>query len=58
MQQLALDQRPLLGPRAGWHAGDIAWGVREHEGRETEWKIRHWIEDGRVVAWSWLKQEG
>ena len=58
MQQLALEQRRLLGPRADWHVGDIAWGVRQHEGRESEWKIRHWIEDGRVVAWSWLKQDG
>ena len=58
MQQLALEQRRLLGPRADWHVGDIAWGLRQHEGRESEWKIRHWIEDGRVVAWSWLKQDG
>lgn len=58
MQQLALDQRRLLGPRAPWHVGDIAWGLRQHEGREKEWKIRLWVEDGRVVAWSWLKEEG
>src|SRR5437763_242912 len=58
MQQLALEQRRLLGPRAGWHIGDIAWGLRQHEGRESEWKIRLWVEDGRVVAWSWLKQDG
>jgi ribosomal protein S18 acetylase RimI-like enzyme len=58
MQQLALDQRRLLGPRAPWHVGDIAWGLRQHEGREKEWKIRVWVEDGRVVAWSWLKEEG
>jgi ribosomal protein S18 acetylase RimI-like enzyme len=58
MQQLALEQRRLLGPRAPWHVGDIAWGLRQHEGREKEWKIRLWVEDGRVVAWSWLKEEG
>jgi ribosomal protein S18 acetylase RimI-like enzyme len=58
MQQLALDQRRLLGPRAPWHVGDIAWGLRQHEGREKEWKIRLWVDDGRVVAWSWLKEEG
>ena len=58
MQQLALDQRRLLGPRAPWHVGDVAWGLRQHEGRENEWKIRSWVEDGRVVAWSWLKQDG
>jgi ribosomal protein S18 acetylase RimI-like enzyme len=58
MQQLALEQRRLLGPRAPWHVGDIAWGLRQHEGRESEWKIRLWVEDGRTVAWSWLKQDG
>lgn len=58
MQQLALEQRRLLGPRAPWHVGDIAWGLRQHEDRENEWKIRLWVEDGRVVAWSWLKQDG
>jgi ribosomal protein S18 acetylase RimI-like enzyme len=58
MQQLALEQWGLLGPRAPWHIGDIAWGLRQHEGRETEWKIRLWVEDGRIVAWSWLKQDG
>jgi ribosomal protein S18 acetylase RimI-like enzyme len=56
MQQLALEQRRLLGPRAPWHIGDIAWGLRQHEGREHQWKIRLWVEDGRVVAWSWLEQ--
>ena len=34
MQQLALEQRRLLGPRAPWHVGDVAWGLRQHEGRE------------------------
>jgi hypothetical protein len=58
MQQLALEQRQLLGPRAPWHIGDIAWGLRQHEGREHEWKIRLWVEDGRTVAWSWLKEDG
>jgi GNAT superfamily N-acetyltransferase len=58
MQQLALEQRRLLGPRAPWHVGDVAWGLRQHEGRENEWKIRLWVEDGRVVAWSWLKRDG
>jgi ribosomal protein S18 acetylase RimI-like enzyme len=55
MQQLAVEQRRLLGPRAPWHVGDIAWGLRQHEGRESEWKIRLWVEDGRVSAWSWLR---
>lgn len=55
MQQLAAEQRRLLGPRAPWHVGDIAWGLRQHEGREHEWTIRLWVADGRTVAWSWLK---
>ena len=55
MQQLAVEQRRLLGDRAPWHVGDVAWGLRQHEGREREWSIRTWVEDGRVVAWSWLK---
>jgi ribosomal protein S18 acetylase RimI-like enzyme len=58
MQQLAVEQRRLLGPRAPWHVGDIAWGLRQHEGREEEWTIRLWVEDGRTVAWSWLKGDG
>ena len=58
MQQLALEQRRLLGPRAPWHPGDVAWGLRQHEGREDEWTIRVWVEGGRVVAWSWLQRDG
>src|ERR1700712_5539688 len=58
MQQLALEQRRLLGRRAPWHVGDVAWGLRHHAGRENEWRIRLWVEDGRVVAWSWLKGDG
>src|SRR3954451_16799288 len=56
MQQLDLEQRRLLGPRAPWHVGDVAWGLRQHEGREPEWTFRLWRDSGdRVVAWSWLK---
>ena len=57
MQQLALEQRRLLGPRAPWHVGDVAWGLRQHEGREPEWTFRLWREGDRVVAWSWLKRD-
>lgn len=57
MQDLALETRRLEGPRASWHVGDIAWGFRQHAGREDEWKIRLWEEDGFVVAWSWLQAE-
>jgi ribosomal protein S18 acetylase RimI-like enzyme len=58
MQELALEQRRLQGARAYWHVGDVAWGLRQHEGREDEWKIRLWVEGGQVVAWSWLKADG
>jgi ribosomal protein S18 acetylase RimI-like enzyme len=58
MQALALVQRRLLGVRAPWHIGDLAWGFRQHANREWEWRIRLWEDDGRVVAWSWLRGEG
>jgi ribosomal protein S18 acetylase RimI-like enzyme len=58
MQELALELRRLLGPRAQWHIGDIAWNLRQHEGREPEWSIRLWVEDGQIVGWSWLQQDG
>ena len=57
MQQLALEQRRLLGPRSPWHVGDVAWGLRQHEGRESEWTFRLWRDGDRVVAWSWLKAD-
>ena len=56
MQELALEQQRLLGPRAPWHVGDVAWGLRQHDGRELEWTFRLWRDSAdRVVAWSWLK---
>lgn len=57
MQDLALASRRLLGARAPWHVGDIAWGFRQHAGREHEWRIRLWEDDGTVVAWSWLRTD-
>jgi len=51
MQRLAARQRRVLGDRAPWHTGDIAWGLWQHAGREHEWEIRTWGED----AWSWLR---
>src|SRR5207302_1583113 len=54
MQQLAIEQRRLLGPRAPWHVGDVAWGLHQHEGREHEWTFRLWEDGDRLVAWSWL----
>jgi ribosomal protein S18 acetylase RimI-like enzyme len=55
MHALALEQRRELGVRAPWHVGDVTWGLRQHEGREAEWKIRVWKHGERTVAWSWLK---
>jgi len=55
MHELALEQRRELGVRAPWHVGDVTWGLRQHEGREAEWKIRVWKDGERTVAWSWLK---
>jgi ribosomal protein S18 acetylase RimI-like enzyme len=57
MHELALEQRRELGVRAPWHVGDITWGLRQHEGREDEWKIRIWKDGDRTVAWSWLKAD-
>ncbi len=58
MQGLALEQRTLLGPRAQWHVGDLAWNLRPHQEREREWRIRVWAEDGQMIGWSWLQGEG
>jgi GNAT superfamily N-acetyltransferase len=58
MQQLALEQRGLLGARAQWHVGDLAWNLCQHGGPEDEWDIRLWMEEGRLVAWSWLQHDG
>jgi ribosomal protein S18 acetylase RimI-like enzyme len=57
MHELALEQRRELGVRAPWHVGDITWGLRQHEEREHEWKIRIWKDGDRTVAWSWLKED-
>jgi ribosomal protein S18 acetylase RimI-like enzyme len=56
MQALAVEQRRLLGARA-CHIGDIAWGFRQHAGRESEWRVRVWEDGGRVVAWSRLRTD-
>ncbi|MEW9552790.1 GNAT family N-acetyltransferase [Nonomuraea sp. NPDC050783] len=41
-----------------YHVGDLAWGRRQHLGREVEWPTALWEEDGRVVAWAWVQQPG
>lgn len=59
MQQLALDQRGLLGARAQWHVGDLAWNLGQRQGGEDDWDIRLWTDDGgRLLAWSWLQRDG
>jgi hypothetical protein len=55
LQQLALEQRRRLGPRAAWHVGDLAWSFRQHERREHEWTVRIWEQAGEIVAWSRLE---
>jgi ribosomal protein S18 acetylase RimI-like enzyme len=57
MKQLTGEHRRLAGPRAPWHVGDVAWGLRRHEGREDEWEFRLWHDGDAVVAWSWLKAD-
>src|SRR5437764_4107167 len=57
MHELALEQRRGLGVRAPWHVGDVTWGLRQHERREDEWKIRVWKDGERTVAVSWLKRD-
>jgi ribosomal protein S18 acetylase RimI-like enzyme len=57
MQELAIEKRRLLGRRAPWHIGDLAWGLRQHSGREAEWRITIWEAGGEVVAWSWLRTD-
>jgi ribosomal protein S18 acetylase RimI-like enzyme len=58
MQQLALEQRRLLGTRAQWHVGDLAWNLRQHERPDDEWDMRLWVDEERLLAWSWLQQDG
>jgi len=55
MQQLALEQRSLLGVRTQWHVGDLAWNLRQRP--QDDWDMRLWAEDDRLVAWSWMRQD-
>lgn len=55
MQGLARENHRLQGRRAVWHVGDVAWGLRQHAGRQAEWRIRLWEDGAAVVAWSWLR---
>src|SRR5689334_2289256 len=56
IQELALAQRSVLGVRAQWHVGDLAWNLSPHQGHELD--MRFWDEDGRLVAWSWVQHDG
>jgi hypothetical protein len=58
IQQLALEQRGLLGARAQWHVGDLPWTLCQSDGRENDWDMRLWTEEGRLAAWSWLRGDG
>ncbi|WP_051760102.1 GNAT family N-acetyltransferase [Herbidospora cretacea] len=48
----------LWFPGARWHVGDLAWGLRQHAGREHEWPTKVWRSDGEVVAWGWAELPG
>jgi ribosomal protein S18 acetylase RimI-like enzyme len=56
IQELGLEQRGLLVERAQWHVGDLAWNLSPSLGREVD--LRLWAEDGRLVAWSWIRDGG
>ncbi|WP_157521597.1 GNAT family N-acetyltransferase [Herbidospora cretacea] len=45
-------------PGARWHIGDLAWGLRQHTGREHEWPTKVWRSEGEVVAWGWAELPG
>ena len=54
MQALVAEAWRLEGPFVERHVGDVAWSRYHIMGREDEWRIRIWEEDGAVVAWAWL----
>ncbi len=56
MQQLVAELWRLEGPRVENHVGDVAWQRFQHAGREGEWRIRLWEEDGEPVAWAWVRR--
>jgi ribosomal protein S18 acetylase RimI-like enzyme len=58
MQRLVQDAWALVGSRNNWHVGDLAWQTTQHVGREPEWRRQLWEEDGRVVAYGWLRLPG
>jgi GNAT superfamily N-acetyltransferase len=58
MQALVAELWHLDGPRVDHHIGDLAWQRFQHVGREDEWRIQVWEEDGNPVAWAWLRAPG
>src|SRR3954470_7740878 len=38
--------------------GELAWGTRQHVGREPEWRRQLWLDGSRVVAFAWLHLPG
>lgn len=55
MQDLVSESWRLRGPHAGRHIGGMAWSAYHIAGREHEWAIKLWEEDGSVVAWGWIR---
>jgi ribosomal protein S18 acetylase RimI-like enzyme len=55
LQELARENHRLVGPRAAWHIGDLAWGLGMYSDREHDWEFRVWDDGGRTVGWSWLR---
>ena len=45
----------IEGPHAPQHVGDLAWMRFQHRGREHEWRMRLWQQDGTDVGWAWLR---
>lgn len=57
MQRLAEDAWRLEPSIAQETVGELAWMTRQHPGREKNWRRQLWLEDDRVVAWGWIKEE-
>jgi ribosomal protein S18 acetylase RimI-like enzyme len=58
MQQLVEDVWALRGPESTHHIGGLAWQRFQHVGREPLWRTQLWKEDGRVVVYGWLFEDG
>ena len=56
MQALVAELWRQEGPKVENHVGDVAWQRFQHSGREGEWRIRLWEENGEPVAWAWVKR--